>query len=76
MLSVAGTNTIVMPLMTPGILSGKITLQKGLYADLLPGHVAALITLLVDLDQYVVDRKHHERQEVVHHAEDDGIRVY
>ena len=30
--------------------------------------------IAVDLDQYVIDRKHHERQEVVHHTKDDRIR--
>ena len=69
----AGTNTMVMPLITPGILSGKITLQK-VCTGFAPRSLCRVDNIAVDLDQYVIDRKHHERQEVVHHTEDDGIR--
>ena len=30
--------------------------------------------VVIDLAQYVINRKHHEGQEVVNHAQDDGSR--
>ena len=67
----AGTNTMVMPLMTPGMLKRKNNLEKGL--DAVGAQVSGCIDdVLVDFYQHIVDRKHHEGQEVVYHAEDDG----
>ena len=63
---------MVMPLMIPGMLSGNMILEKASGTPLAPRSLAALIMFSVDLHQHIVNRKHHERQEVVDHAEDDG----
>ena len=69
----AGTNTMVMPLMMPGMLSGSMILKK-VCTDLAPKISCCIDDVVVDFDQGIVNRQHHKRQKVVYHAKHDGIR--
>ena len=69
----AGTNTIVIPLMIPGTLSGRMILVKCL--DISGTEISGCgNNIFVNLYKYIVNRQHHERQEVVDHTEDDRCR--
>ncbi len=69
----AGTNTMVIPLMIPGMLSGSSYFQKCLHT--VCTKVSCCVDdIAVDLDQYIVDRQDHKRQEVIDHTEYDRIR--
>ena len=66
-----GKNTIVMPLMIPGILSGIMILKNALPVFLteISGSVD---NIFINLRQHIVDRKYHKRKKIVYHSENNG----
>ena len=69
----AGTNTMVIPLTIPGMLNGSRNAEQDLKkvgSQVLGG----IDDVVIDLGQYIINRKNHKWQEVVYHAENNGSR--